>query len=1299
MTTKLSRFLSGILEAGWLVAVISVPLFFNINSERVFEPDKVAVLRSIAVLMLFAWVVRFIDQGDWQDWKRLSWRHEDSIWRTPFFLPIVALVLVYLISSLFSITPRISWLGSYQRLQGTYTMLAYIVYFVAVVSTMNGRLQVSRIPTAVIITSIPIAFYGLIQHFGLDPLPWGGDVIARIAGHMGNAIFIAAYLIMVVPLTLGRIIDAFTNILGDEHLSYADVTRSAVYIFVLAIQLLAIYWSGSRGPLIGLAVALFAFILVLLVSLRNLADEETSFSKSDALFAFLPVAPPIIVLLFSGLIGEMTSPMLSFIFFLSAAALSMALMLILVLLRKGWAWLWLSWLLLTTLMAGWLLIFNIPTNSLERAAELPVVGGMFEEQIAWKELPHIGSYGRMLDPSQNVGRERSNRVRVLIWQGVVELISPHSPLEFPDGTTDRFNFWRPLIGYGPESMYVAYNSFYPAELATVEARNASPDRSHNETFDALVITGLAGLLAWQLLYLMVFYYGFSYLGVIQTRRDMWVFIGAWVGGALIGALLSVTLFDPIYLGVAIPTGTILGLILYLFYYALFARPKISHRSESARFTLFQTDHLLVNALLAAVLAHYVEVHFGIAVAATRLHFFLYIALIFVIAYKLPQKRTATEEPRPEKISRAGSKIALQDSVWGSVLGWTFLLALFIGTMGYDFVNYVLPADKLIETGADLKTWDILKQSFLLNAQRDFMDSPFIFLMVILSWALGVVIILSERIRLTPKGIEIPSLSPLPPNRIKMASFGFLALGLMGLAQRILFIPSPGSTAVLIRSLFLLFGVISLWVAWDLIRRHDGGRLAGLVAAVVGLILALPLLIMGAFAPALVLAVLCAFLLYLLWDPKIKPILLPPIVLALASLLIGLVYTYFHALLLREASLYLLFLQGIEPISTLFTLLFRPNFQVTTLDQARLLEVMQATRLITFYYLFLFSMLLLAGYMFARRSIALARSRGRSVAFAGVFVSIILVVFLVRQTNLRPVQADMVFKRGRPFDVAATQDQSPQLWDVAIAIYEEALNMAPFEDYYHLFLGRALLERATVAETKEEQLTFLQEAEQRLLEARDINPLNTDHTANLARLYARWAVASDDSDQKADLLARAESYYRAALEISPSNSVVHNEYARLVFDLGRDCDSAIDIFRESIARDPFYADTFFSFSDVLTTCAAAQSDETEAQELYQYAIESLDAGLSIEPDQARGWLLAGQINQRLSRYEEALAAFEQARMLNEASGTATWNLDYLEADVYREMGDIAKARALAEQALQTAPADIAQQIEEFLNSLE
>ena len=834
MTSKLSRFLSGILEAGWLVAVISVPLFFNIHSERVFEPDKVAILRSIAVLLLVAWLVRLIDQQDWRDWKRVYWRHEDSIWRTPFFVPMFALVLVYLVSTIFSITPRISWLGSYQRLQGTYTTLAYIVYFLAAVSTIHGRLQVSRIPTAAIITSIPIAFYGLLQHFGLDPLPWGGDVIARVAGHMGNAIFIAAYLIMVVPLTLGRIIDAFTNILGDENLSYADVTRSAVYIFALAIQLLAIYWSGSRGPLIGLAVALFSFILVLLVSLRNLAGDEEPFHKGDALFALLPVIPPLVVLFLSGTIGNIASPMLSFTLFISAAIFSIGIMLLLVVLRKGWTWIWLSWLLLTTIMAGWLVLFNIPEKSLTRSAGIPLIGSVFEAQIEWKELPQIGSYGRMLDPSQNTGREKSNRVRVLIWQGVVDLISPHAPLTFPDGTTDNFNFWRPLIGYGPESMYVAYNRFYPAELATVEARNASPDRSHNETFDAFVITGLAGLLAWQALYVTVFYYGFSYLGVVHSRRDKWILIGAWIGGALLGAIVSLALSEPVYLGVAIPTGTILGLVLYLFYYALFSRPGVFRDQEPTKLSVFKSDHLLVNALLAAVLAHYVEVHFGIAIAATRLHFFLFVALIFVVAYKLPQINTALSDLAPEKKPQARNRQLVPPGVWDSVLGWIFLLALLVGTLGYNFVNYVLPDDKLIETGADLLTWDIVSQTLFVNAQRNFTDSPFIFFMILISWALGVLIVLSERIRQGKSG-QFLNLSEIAGNRARMAAIGFLLVGLFGLGQRFLLPLSPGPSGVLARSLFLLGGIVSLWVAWSLFRNPGNGRVGGVIVAVVGLI--------------------------------------------------------------------------------------------------------------------------------------------------------------------------------------------------------------------------------------------------------------------------------------------------------------------------------------------------------------------------------------------------------------------------------------------------------------------------------
>ncbi|MFZ2361136.1 MAG: hypothetical protein WA040_17480, partial [Anaerolineae bacterium] len=63
MTTKLSRLCEAFIEAGWLAAVIVAPLFFNVHSSRVFEPDKISLLRSIALLMAVAWLIKAINDG------------------------------------------------------------------------------------------------------------------------------------------------------------------------------------------------------------------------------------------------------------------------------------------------------------------------------------------------------------------------------------------------------------------------------------------------------------------------------------------------------------------------------------------------------------------------------------------------------------------------------------------------------------------------------------------------------------------------------------------------------------------------------------------------------------------------------------------------------------------------------------------------------------------------------------------------------------------------------------------------------------------------------------------------------------------------------------------------------------------------------------------------------------------------------------------------------------------------------------------------------------------------------------
>ena len=215
MPTKLSRFCLGVMEAAWLAAVCVVPIFFNIYSSRIFEPDKITILRSLALLTLAAWVIKLVDEGG------IKWKSQDRRYiiiqifmELSLIAPIIGLVVVYSISTIFSVTPSISFFGSYQRLQGTYTTFSYLVIFFSIIANLRKKEQINRLITTVIFTSLPISLYGLLQRYNIDPIPWGGNVSIRIASNMGNSIFVAAYLIMVFPLTIGRIIESFKAILS-----------------------------------------------------------------------------------------------------------------------------------------------------------------------------------------------------------------------------------------------------------------------------------------------------------------------------------------------------------------------------------------------------------------------------------------------------------------------------------------------------------------------------------------------------------------------------------------------------------------------------------------------------------------------------------------------------------------------------------------------------------------------------------------------------------------------------------------------------------------------------------------------------------------------------------------------------------------------------------------------------------------------------------------------------------------------------------------------------------------------------
>ena len=1277
MDSKLSRWCDGLIEAGWLTAVIAIPLFFNIHSDRVFEPDKLTLLRSIALLMSTAWLVQFIDGRGWQQLNRLRWNDKESIWRKPFIFPLALLVVAYLISTALSVSPRVSWAGSYQRLQGTYTTLSYIVVFALMIGTIRTRAQVSRVVTAVIITSIPISFYALLQHFDLDPLPWGGNVVSRVAGHMGNAIFIAAYLIMAVPLTISRIIDAFTKILSDEELATADVIRSSIYIFTVAIQLIAIYWSQSRGPWLGLFAGLFAFILIVLVSLRNAVANSGQSQWGDVARALTlsvggtAVLFTVFLFLFKALTagGRFTAlagSASSFVALAAAVGLLVVVIFVMIAARQGWRWLWLAWLMLSLVVIGWLVMFNFGDELDDRLGETAVWGNVTDTLVEWQDLPAIGRLGKLLD-----SESRTGKVRVLIWEGALDLLSVHQPLQFPDGGEDKVNFLRPLIGYGPESMYVAYNPFYPPELATVEARNASPDRSHNETFDALVITGAFGFLVWQALYLSVFYHGFRWLGVVRSKRDRNLLLAAWIGGAVLVTLLITQTMGMPFLGVAIPFGSILGLIVYLIYYALTTQ---IGRDEDAN--PFHVDRLLLTALVAAVLAHYVEIHFGIAIAATRTYFFVYAALMFLVGHRLPQLSQLETAVEPTK-SRKQRRVR-EDAAWAPLLLFAFMMALMLGILGFQYITYSLPPDKVVQSAADLLVTEIFHQSLFLNARNGFTDSPFIFLMMMLTWVLGTLVGVSEMVKSGELSFTAEN-GRLSSGRKQAA---LVLLGVMAVGSLILrFLPSAeplGATATLGRSLLFIWAGLVAWTGIRLVLDLPGSQFLAGSVGMAGLLLSVPVLVAGGAVFGLVTAVFSIILLYLMWNKSWNDNLGAVGTTAFLSVSLGMLYTYVQASLLRSS------------------LLFQPPENVGSVEEIRILEASQSTTFLTVFYVFTFALIFISALVLLWPKLPRLKNSGTAVAYVSMFILFITAFIGINRSNMRIIQADVIYKRGKPFDDQATRTREIENWQVATAIYEKALSLAPKEDFYYLFLGRAYLEQSTITNDPIEQAALLDTAEKRLLLAQDINPLNTDHTANLARLNTRWWQLSGSDADKQARADTAAAYYEEALVLSPQNSVIRNEYARLAYDILGDCQKAIDLYEESVVIDPYYDISYFGRADVYVACAAT-TDETTRQAYYNQALISLEGGLALSENNVRAWLQAAQLYQQLGQFEEALAAYEEASSRNRGE-IAAWNLDFLVANLYRQVGDTMTALALAEQALAAAPTEVSDQIQQFIVEL-
>jgi Tfp pilus assembly protein PilF len=1085
MTTRLSIYCDKLLEAGWLAALVVAPLYFNVYSSRVFEPDKAMLVRALALVMVGAWLVKQLESS-WHavtqnETARLPGRAPfgealRAITRdNPFALPVLAIIVTYVIATIFSVVPSISLWGSYQRLQGTYSTFSYIAISVIAASALRTRTQLDRAVNTILVVSFPIAFYGILQHFRLDPLPWGGDTVDRVAANMGNSIFVAAYLIMAVPLTLARwletlaratqnvtpralpitlitlilaaltvvwLIDftagttlAFAMTLGAITFaliakgSFRDALLTATYTVLLAVQFVGVFFTQSRGPWLGLAGGLFAFVV---------------------LYALTRGARQVVLI-----------------------AIGLAIV-----------------------ASAFLAVFNLPTSPLD-----PL-----------KQVPYIGRLGRIFETESGTGK-----VRELIWEGALPLFLPHQPIWSPVTGDDTFNAIRPLVGYGPEAMYVAFNPFYPPALGNLEARNASPDRSHNETFDSLVMTGLLGFGAYILLFVSVFYFGLKWLGFIRTPGERNAFIALWLAGGCVSTIIFGMWRGWIYLGVALPFGMIVGFFIFLIADAI--------RHYGSDLTIDPARALWLSALIAALIGHFIEIHFGIAIVATRTYFWFYVALLVILGMNklieapapltVPLRAEPAPAVRPASNRRKhrrtvepprGVRPKQVEVSPVPVVAWTAVTTLIGVTLAFEFITNQIGTPNALE---------------LVNAA------------------------------LFTKGGELSNGVAL------MFGLTWLIAGIIGLGEEY----SPRASREVLGYEIALFLILTFtaWLWFVLLQTRWLTQTGDLTPALVNLL--------GFYYIALFIFV--AVVAFGLWfDVTPRP------------------FAWLHS-----------------PV----------NLIVTPI----------------------------------------------------LLVALPALIYL---TNYAGVAADIYYKAGLSYDGSGA-------WDNSINAYQHAFALQPTQDFYALFLGRANLEAGRVASDPTKRSTYIAASEKILLTAQRLNSLNTDHTANLARLNRIVAAFIADPTERAARYAKSSEYYQAATRLSPYTAYLYNEWSQTYTQSG-DLDKAGAVLEKSLTIDNRYAQTYFLLGEYYRV----KGDSARAAENYLQAI-AIDPSALADQD---GTPAAGPMGVFASS-EYVTRALTALREVSAQNPKAVFP-HYALADVYKRANQPDLARRELEQAVENAPGD-------------
>jgi len=233
--------LNKVIYWSYAALVFFVPLVFTPWNFELFEFNKMVLIYFFTLIIGTTWIIKMI-LGRKIIFKKTFWD-----------IPLILFLISQIISTIFSIDPHTSIFGYYSRFNGgLLSIICYLILYWSLVANLNTT-QARKLIKLSLAGGVLVSLYGIAQHFGIDKDYWVQDVQKRIFSTLGQPNWLAAYLNVLIFLSLS-LITSHQSLIPVFSIFYTTLlftkSRSGFLGFVIPFTIWTIF---NVGKLLGLS--------------------------------------------------------------------------------------------------------------------------------------------------------------------------------------------------------------------------------------------------------------------------------------------------------------------------------------------------------------------------------------------------------------------------------------------------------------------------------------------------------------------------------------------------------------------------------------------------------------------------------------------------------------------------------------------------------------------------------------------------------------------------------------------------------------------------------------------------------------------------------------------------------------------------------------------------------------------------------------------------------------------------------------------------------------------------------------